>query len=342
MNAIRMIAMTLPMMLLMACGGGGGGGATAAAPTPMNTPDPMTGDPATPPTPTCQDCEALPNSLVTSDLDGLRTRFSGNAPTITDEAQIISGVQTTATTADTITMNDIVVPDLSGITGTPITPDCSANTSCTASIPNVNMTTFSLTDIEDLSLIDDTNLERFNSQTRAIMDVGDVKVIESRSAGLDDDGTRLAFQTYAGWLDGSVFGHRRIEVTEGSNATVYFASYSFGKASGSNPTGTSRITWNGVAVGVNRSDELHLQGTATIDIDDPDNPNVDVSIILRETITGFGTPHSWDDLPLTNGAFSGSNGFEYIEGSFYGDNHEEVGGIFRDLNLYGAFGATKD
>ena len=334
MNTIRMIAIALPMMLLLACGGGGSGGATAT-----RTPTPMT--------PPHANLETLPSFLApqdSQDLDTLRTRFSGTAPTITDETRIVPGVQVTATLADMITMQNIVIPGISGITGTPITPDCSSNTSCTASIPDVDMITFSLTDIEDLSLIDGTNLERFDSETRAIMDVGEVKVIESRSAGLDSDGTRLAFQTYGGWLDNSVFGHRRIEVTEGSNTAVYFASYSFGKASGSNPRARSSETsamWTGVVVGVERNDQNAIQGTTTINIGDLSNPNVNVSISFRDLVGAGNGDINWRNVSLTNGTFSNTNGFEHIEGSFYGDNHEEVGGIFRTTDLYGAFGATR-
>ena len=338
-NLLRITVIAFSLTLLVACGGGGGGTAAApATPTPM-TMMPGTGDSMNPP----PDLEPLPGFSATQGLGTLQSRFSGTAPTITDETQIISGVQTVATTADTITMQDIVVPGLAGVTGTPITPDCSANTSCTASIPNVGTATFSLADIEDLSLIDDTNLEKFNSETRAVMDVNGVKVIESRSAGRDDDDTRLAFQTYAGWLDESVFGMKRIEITEGSDTAVYFASYSFGKASGSNPTGQGTMTWNGVAVGIKRTDSNHFlfQGTATIDIDDLNTPDVDVSISTIELPGSVHDNISWDNLSLTNGVFSDTNGFRYIQGSFYGDNQEGVGGIFRDTNLYGSFGATR-
>ena len=343
MNTLRLIAIALPVMLLLACGGGGGGGNAAAPTTPPTAMMPGTDDMTPPPA----NVESLPGFLSPQDLGTLRNRFSGTAPTITDETQIISGVQTTATAADTITMQNIVVPAFAGITGTPITPNCSAGTSCMATIPNVDMTTFSLADIEDLSLIDDTNLERFNSETRAVMDVSGVKVIESRSAGLDSDGTRLAFQTYAGWIDNSVFGHRRIEITEGSDTAVYYGSYSFGKASGSNLTARASETsamWTGVAVGVNRNDFIPLQGTITIDIDDISNPDVDVSLTLREFTTGIidGSIDSrWNDIALTSGTFIDTNGHDHIEGSFYGDGYEEVGGIFRTLNTYGAFGAIR-
>lgn len=316
MNALRLATVVIPMSFLLACGGGGSGGGAAVSPT---TPPP----------------EPLPSFLATQDLDTLRTRFSGTAPAITSGTQIVSELETVAAAADTVTMNNIVIPGLSGVTGTQIVPDCSAGTFCRASIPNIGRVRF--------SLADDTDIAGFNTETRAIMDVDEVRVIENRFAGRLSGGRRLAFQNYAGWLDGSVFGTRRIEITEGSDTTIYYSSHSFGKASGSNPTGTGMATWSGVVTGINRIDSSHFpfQGTVTVDIDDLANPNVDVSISTRELPGGSATSLAWDDISLTNGIFEDTDGHQYIKGVFYGDGHEEVGGVFRDSNLYGAFGATK-
>ena len=46
---------------------------------------------------------------------------------------------------------------------------------------------------------------------------------------------------------------------------------------------------------------------------------------------------TWNDIPITGGAFR----TDTIQGSFYGQNHEEVGGIFGRSNLQGAFGAKR-
>ena len=153
----------------------------------------------------------------------------------------------------------------------------------------------------------------------------------------------MTFQSYGGWLAGSAFGVGYLNVTEGATTTKRFTSFSFGKASGSNPTGMGQLTWSGIVVGVNRSGAalLPLQGTVTIDIDDPDSPDVDVSMSVNE-LTGVSSSNvNWDNLTLTNGTFTDTDAFDYIEGSFYGDGHEEVSGIFRTLNLYGAFGAKR-
>ena len=60
-----------------------------------------------------------------------------------------------------------------------------------------------------------------------------------------------------------------------------------------------------------------------------------VDIDARARLSSFG----WTDLPIqVDGTFG--NG-RTVLGSFYGPNHEEVGGIFTTSALIGAFGATR-
>ena len=356
MNTMRMIAVAFPVMMLMACGGGGGGGTAAVTPTTpptMMMPGmddsnmPGTGDPNTTPTPTVMP-EPLPAWRIT-DISVAQTRISGNAPTSMTEPQIVSAIQTRATEADTLRIGDVVVGGFRGL-GNDIKSNCSGKI-CTASIPSIRTLTFSLNDIEDLSLIDDTaNLVGFNSNTRAVMLDNGITFAESRASARQEDGTKLTFQSYGGWLTGSAFGVGYLNVTEGATTTNRFTSFSFGKDSGSNPTGTGRAVWTGTAVGINTSNASigFWQADVTVDIDDLSNPNVDLVIssgsYLNQTSINF-TRWSWNDMPLTNGVFQGSNsnigGDDNVWGSFYGDNQGEVGGVIDDDNLVGAFGATK-
>lgn len=52
-------------------------------------------------------------------------------------------------------------------------------------------------------------------------------------------------------------------------------------------------------------------------------------------------PMTWDDVPVLGGRFSDGTGSNSLEGTFYGDNHEEVGGIFERNQIIGAFGASR-
>ena len=345
-------------MMLMACGGGGGGGGTAAAPTtptpmtmmPPGTDDPMTppgtGDPNTPDpmTPPTVMLEALPDWEIAS-LAMSRTRIGGTAPTSMTETEIITAIQTRATAADTLRYGDVVQGGAAGFL-TDIGSSCSGET-CTANIPSIGTLTFSLNDIEDLSLIDDTaNLVGFNSDTRAVMVDNEITFAESRAAARQEDGTKLTFQSYGGWLTGSAFGVGYLNVTEGATTTNRFTSFSFGKASGSNPTGTGRAEWTGSAIGIETGNGRLWQGDVTVDIDDLSSrsPNVDVSITdfrLHDELTSSPFSLSWNDMPLTGGVFQHSSGEVNVRGSFYGDNYEGVGGAFDNNDFVGSFAGTK-
>ena len=335
MNTIRMIAVALPVMLLMACGGGGGGGGTAAvSPTtpPINMPG--TGDPNMP------DPVTLPGYAV--DASSARTAIGGVSPTSMTETAIVSAIQSRATAANRFEFSNF------GPAANAVNITCTNNSSCSGTVPDVENLTFSLTGIDDLSLVDDMGLMDFDSDTQSVMVDRNVTVIQSQAYARQSDGTQLTFQTYGGWLADSVFGVELLDVTESGTPTSLFASFSFGKEAGSNPTGSGEVHWDGVMVGALIGTRDIVQGDArvtvnfrltsndgTIGFDNIKNLNTgaDVSDIGPH-------PFNWTaGVFATSGASRGS--FTLLEGSFYGDNHEEIGGVFSTTDLHGSFGATK-
>ena len=333
MNTIRMIAIALPMMLLLACGGGGGGNASPTAMMPgPNVPG--TDDPMIPPTVT------LPGYAFTAAT--ARTHVGGTAPASMTEAQIVAGIQTRATAADTFEFSDFVgAPDVD------IT--CTNNSSCSGTVPNVGTLTFSLAGIEDLSLVDDMNLVRFDSETEAVMVDEGVTMIQSQSAAGQSDGTRLSFQTYGGWLANSVFGVEVLRVIEDGTTTNRFASFSIGNDNGSNPTGSAFLRWIGIMVGTDTQTGDIIHGDATVEYQTANPNNLDQitfsnAINLNNgnrVVFGNFSEMQFQDIPLTNGSFESASGD--IKGSFYGTSHGEVGGIFNHstYNIIGAFGGTR-
>ena len=339
MNTIRLIAIAFPVMLLItACGGGGGGGGTPTTMMPgtngpMTTPDPMT-------TPTVM-LEPLPGYAIT-DTGLARRETGGTPPTASNtmsETAIVTEIQRIATAADTF--------EFRGFTGTPSASiTCNANKSCSGDVPDVGMLTFSLNDIEDLSLIDDTNLIGFNSDTQAVMLDRGATLIQSQAAGRQSDGTQLTFQTYGGWVTNSVFGVQFLDVTENGTTTSRFASFSFGKASGSRPPGTALVRWNGSMVGVDTNKDI-IQGDSeiTIDFDGPGAGGASIASIHFGNIINIRTGNSvanmlWSSIPVeTDGTFSSTTGGD-INGVFYGDG-SVAGGTFNRDNIIGAFGAKK-
>ena len=322
MNTIRMIAIALPMTLLMACGGGGGTASSTAMPATLD----------------------LPGYAV--DASTARTQITESteptdANTMTETA-IITEIQRIADAADTFEFSDF--------NGTPsVSITCSnANKSCSGTIPDVGMLTFSLADIGDLSLVDgDMGLRDFDSETEAVMVDNGVTMIQSQSVARDSDGTQLTFQTYGGWLADSVFGVELLDVTENDTTTSRIASFSFGKATGSRPGGSGLGRWTGSMVGVN-TDEHIFQGDATITIDfDAPVPGARIGDITFENIVNIDNGKSVDNMVWvgigveTDGTFSSTTSGD-IDGAFYGTDHAEVGGTFNRDGVIGAFGGTRE
>ncbi|MCY4031312.1 MAG: hypothetical protein OXF05_04265 [Hyphomicrobiales bacterium] len=326
-NLLRLTLIAFSLTLLVACGGGGSGGGTASPATMM----PGTDDP----TPMVM-LEDLPTWTIT-DLDATRIAVNGTAPTSMTEAQIVRAIQTRASGADTFEFSDFV----GGAASVDIV--CNTNFSCSGDVPNVGMLTFSLRDIEDLSLVDDMNLVGFNSNSQAVMTHRGITAIQSIAAGRQSDGTQLTFQTYGGWGTGSVFGVELLDATQGATTTERFASFSFGNNTGRNPT--ANATWNGVMIGVAKDDGDIVQGNATIQWDDGTPNAVGGFFNTIKNLTDGGnystTLITWQNIPLRNGAFELDNADGSISGNFYGDNLEEVGGIFDREGIIGAFGGVQ-
>lgn len=318
-----MITIALPITLLLACGGGGGSGGGSSGPT----------------------VETLPAAPI-ADIEEARGRSAGIAPPSMTQAAIVTAIQTRATGADTWYFTGARPTGVAGTTATVTAPTC-VNGSCSLDLPNVNDDlAFSLSDIEDLSLIDDTDLGRFNSQSQAVMVADaniDIIMIQSRTAALESDGTRLTFQTYGGWTDNTVFGVEKIGITEDGTTDTRLAAFSFGDATGTNPTGAGRAVWTGRFVGYDVENDYLVQGRANVDIDDLASPSVDVDILglSLEEIPNTSTAFSevWHDMTLTDGAFTDSDG--EVRGVFYGSEHSQVGGVIDNGELLGSFGAIR-
>ena len=333
MSVFRFIAITLPMTLLAACGGGGGG-TTAMTEMPM-TMTPGTGYPIMPPI--SSNPQTLPSYLITN-LPNARANANGEDISLTRE-QIVQNIRTRASTANLLDVGTVYLEGSDGFQSSgQNTPNCSG-TSCSVTLSDIGSIVFSLDEIYGPALINDAGLEGYNVEVQAVMTDNGATVIQGRGAARGDGGTPFTFQTYGGWLGNGGFGMEQIEVTAATTAT-HLTAYSFGGASGTNPTGTSSAVWSGIAVAWNRSGFLR-HGEATIDIDDFQNPSVDASFSLVDIAdSGLATSTaSWSDMPLIEGTFTDANG--QIRGTFYGDNHEGVGGTFSDTNFVGAFGATR-
>ena len=195
-----------------------------------------------------------------------------------------------------------------------------------------------------------------------------------------EGGETTSYRALAGWLDHSFFLIKTpgIEVASEENrvSANYYGAYSIGNAPGSNPDilAGGAATWSGIMVGIRIAEpDSFVRGDAEITVSRPGgNPDllVDVEFTnMKDERTGVPFDDvSWEGLALKDGSFgvvplsdgeadaSRHPARRGISGRFYGQNHEEVGGLFSfgasaaendrvggDIhNVSGAFGARRD
>lgn len=322
MNTIRLIAIALPMMLLLACGGGGGGSSAGITPEPL---------PPLPITDTQQAITLVGGSEVASPM------------TSTEIEQALRG---RSNTADTLISSDIAEISATRVDRRDVT--C-AGVICTGTITDGTDTyevQISLNDFGSTPEINGEDLVGYNERASLVMVDRGVTVWQGLAAGRLR-GVSFQFQGYGGWLDSSVFVVQAETATDGTDGLTWLSSYSFGNNSGSNPTGDAVLQWTGVMVGANAETGHVIHGDAIIQyatstanlLNEVTFSNVK-NLDNRSDVT-FGAVNrlQFQNIPLTNGAFESASGD--IKGSFYGDNYEEVGGVFDSNNIIGAFGATR-
>ena len=260
------------------------------------------------------------------------------APSLT-ASQTEAAASARAVSADTLSVSNIV-PD----TGNALVPTCSGRR-CSASglvSGQALVLDFNLDDFDKGASIFRRAGYEFNAQPVATRN--NITLAQGVSTGALSTGETDTRLVYAGWLEQSAFGVQIVNLAAGDNSFALRAGFSFGDASGSNPPGTGGAEWKGVMVGTptNAPGNRHfVQGDATIDIDDFTNPNVDVEFA---SVTNLNTGASsadmnWNDLPIANGVFTAPGGA--LRGTFYGSEHEEVGGTFHSNNIIGAFGGYR-
>ena len=315
MNTIRLIAISLPMTLLLACGGGGGGGAT---PTTMM---PGTGDPNMPPA----------NPL---------TVFMPTEGSATIQAvQEIIGTDGVALSVGSAYAEGALFS----------THTISCPVVCLIDLPSIGNTGFDLTnDTPNLSFVND-NLDNANSQITNSQTVNGVALVQGSITGMKNN-IPVEFHTFAGWLDGSIFGVTRISIGSSGSEEYRFAPYNVGASIDSRPEpreSETSATWSGIAVASIKVDRTFIRGDATIDIDDLSSPDIDLEFdnwhdINGQAISGV-SAITYSDLGLNLfGVFSGNfMDDEEVAGRFYGTNHNEVGGNFNTETVTGSFAGIR-
>ncbi len=156
-----------------------------------------------------------------------------------------------------------------------------------------------------------------------------------------DDG-EVDVEGYGAWMSHNIFGSF---VGETTIRGIYFEmgfGMSVGNKSGSLPA--TSATYEGVMLGVDSSGANrgeHIEGDARLEFRaSVGDARMDVSFT---NIRGGSAGGSYENIEWLNQRVEDNGTFDWgtINGSFYGPNHEEVGGTFSTVDLMGAYGARR-
>ena len=309
MKPLASLAVAASALLLIAACGGGGGGSPSATSVPEPVDDPVT-----------------TRSLV------------GGSPLNLSGAQIEAVLDRRVRQANTLLM-DVHDPDsFYGWIGS----------SCRGTSCRVDGEVYSTSDLlEEPTEIAGIRVEYAESYS-PVMTYRGVSIAQARAqiTAPSHPGVSIDSQGLGGWLDYSGFSVSASAVYEGPRSSGYTLAVvdhiSVGSSSGTRPdlgvTGTA--TWEGAMVAGDTEFGHVVIGASTVSLDLA-QMDVDVrmsnvwDIDARTRLPSFGLM----DVPVNSDGTFGNG--RTLEGSFYGPNHEEVGGIFTTDDLFGSFGAKR-
>lgn len=400
MSIFRLITITLSITLLVACGGGGGGGggltATTGTPAGVEPPReitlggrtvtigdengvaPLSGLNSFTPSMASPTMQAVienrqqRNYLLFSDFTGVENDDFINSHSVPSDQPYYSGQ---------VAASDQPFRKYTRLPDDPINPPFCSDLvgGCLTQAPPFWDLFDIRSDIRDLSFVSVDAVRGRNSGPAGVKDYFDKSTYRSRISSTEKVGdisfargnlkvtrisgeksTPLEFETFAGWLDGGVFGSIQLSIGESGGKEYLFTSYYLGNRGQDDmtPSGTGSATWEGAAVAsIKNATAIEdgwgfVRGEATIGIEDLANPEVDLRFDNWHTINGreVSLPATtFDNIPLGEGSsfFSPSRPDtstaldRMVKGEFHGDNHKHVGGTFYTETLSGAFGAVR-
>ena len=175
---------------------------------------------------------------------------------------------------------------------------------------------------------------------------GSLDVQEALPAGM----TVSSIPTPEGWGFWGDYGYAEVDLVNGPLSGRYrgvgfngsvrtAAAFALGDTSGTNPVGTGRARWHGIAEAVSINSYRRHSGTTTVTIPDLSRPRVDVDVRIGGR--SIGSP-AWRGMHLRSGSYgAGSVGRDYLRGKLHGPRHSESYGVFDTGAYVGAFGAKK-
>lgn len=154
-----------------------------------------------------------------------------------------------------------------------------------------------------------------------------------------------------GGLGYSAFGIARSRGSETSQAADLGldppqSMFSFGLPAGTNPS-AGVLSWSGTVIGADVSESESRGHTILGDVDlsiaDILNPRVEIAFtnLFDFDANAPRSSMTWSDVEVNDGAFVVDDEESRLEGTFFGDAHQEVGGVFERDGIRGAYGAQR-
>ena len=271
----------------------------------------------------------------------IRSFFIGSALNLgPDEIERI--IRDLLGSASTILLSDALEFSYLGTGGSRYQTTCEGDSCETTVDSGVEITT-----LEEL-------LESELTETQSLMTYQNVSLVQGRSRDIED-GIVLETLAYGGWQDYHFFSVEAVFHPDVDNFDqILSGSFSIGDATNVNPVSGSG-TWRGVMVGTEsyyKGEDDHsvhrfLQGDAELNlILDYSDLEAEISFTnIRYLDNGdLLDDIGWVQVDLEDGRFRGGvsvRGAGWVDGYFYGPDHEEAGGIFEKDYIVGAFGLER-
>ena len=194
-------------------------------------------------------------------------------------------------------------------------------------------------------------------EMHAVFERGGIQLATGSSAVTEHGATANQY-SFGGWLDHNAFFILSSNFYRGVLDPANFKGLLTGAISFGDDTGTRPVSgsakWTGAMVGVEEFTFLGVHGDAAVTVD---FETAKAGVALTDIVymnSGASLPSmSWSGLDIgANGKFTapsyargfqtpGAEGLSLV-GTFYGPNHEEVGGVFERDRIAGAFGAKRE
>ena len=199
--------------------------------------------------------------------------------------------------------------------------------------------------------LDRGDMQWLTSRSQARWTKNGITVVEGRSTTRSPTIADPDMHSYGAWMQHSGFVVREVRTVTGSSEsdsefeTRWRFALAGGDLTGSRPQGGG-LTWTGVMVGTPADEFRPLHGDARLTYDIGAD-TVDV-VFTDIHDAASNTPHSvpnlafYDVAVTLDGRFAQGVGGNRIHGGFYGEGHAEAAGAFEQLDVVGAFGATRE